>query len=205
MTGTRDAALAAVAACLLGVVGCGADTAPRSDNPGWVSPAPVEQSGHLRVGSAPESPPTVVVPTSGPDAADPGPWVSTAAVAEVTVEGNRVVLRFAGDGTLFWKVGYVAEAVPHGGGAPIPVSGRAILQVDIMGTAAAPPPGAPVHDRRNPLPGPPGSVVTELFLLPGRGVGTDAVTQSFIGLSTAPGPFAVTTVEDPPGVVVSVT
>uniref|UniRef100_UPI001E5263F8 AMIN-like domain-containing (lipo)protein n=1 Tax=Prescottella defluvii TaxID=1323361 RepID=UPI001E5263F8 len=143
------------------------------------------------------------VPRRSPEM-DPAGAVSTAAVDDVRVEidadtgAERVVYVFAGSGIPFWKAGYVAEAVPYRGGPTLPVPGRAIMQVDIMGTA---PPARHPSDAAVPVVTPDGSRVTQLFVLPDVR-DANGITQSFIGLRPGPVPFEVVTVEEPPQLII---
>lgn len=178
--------------------GCGAEqSAPQQDLA--VTSAPVDRTGRIHVGPSPRPPSTLEpAPVTGVPSADG--VAPTVAVDDVRIESDpvsgidRVVYSFTGSGVPFWRVGYVAEAVPHGGGAPLSVAGRAIVQVDIMGTAPA------LHSA-TPLPGPEGSRVAQLHLLSDRRE-AGGTTQSFIGVRAGTVPFEVVTVDDPPRIVV---
>ncbi|MGO4201664.1 hypothetical protein AB4Z09_07850 [Rhodococcus sp. TAF43] len=192
------------------LAGCGADSgSPQSDSlpapPATSTPA--DRTGRIQFGATPLPPATLEPPVPAVPATDvpsPDGGGPTAAVDDVRIEIDadtgieRVVYLFDGSGVPFWKAGYVAEAVPYGGGPTLPVTGRAIMQVDIMGTAL---PARRLYDTATPLVGPDRSRVTQLFLLPDtRDV--NGTTQSFIGLRAEPAQFEIVTVEDPPQLII---
>lgn len=190
--------LATVVAGVVILVGCGAEqSALQQDRPHTAAPA--DRTGRIQVGPT-TSPPSTLELAPGADMPSADGIAPTVVVDDVRIESDpasgidRIVYSFTGSGMPFWKVGYVAEAVPHGGGAPLSVAGRAIVQVDIMGTGPA------LHSA-TPLPGPEGSRVAQLHLLSDRRE-SGGTTQSFIGIRAGEAPFEVVTVEDPPRIVV---
>jgi len=194
-----------IVASVFALAGCGGEsTTPQSDSPSGAtaSPIPADSTGRMQIG--PLTPPsfTVSVPVTGLPPHDE--YTPTIAVDDVRIEADadtatdRIVYRFTGTGVPFWKVGYVAEAIPYRGGPSLGVTGQAIMQIDIMGTATP-----NLSSAAAPLAGPEGSRVTHLFLLPdARDV--DGTTQSFVGLRTGPRPFEVVAVEDPPQLIIEI-
>lgn len=183
--------------------GCSADpSAPHAGGPATSTQA--DRTGRIQIGDPPPlSRPTLeVVPGSDAPSADESK--PPAAVSDVRIEADpgtgvdRVVYSFTGEGVPFWKVGYVAEAVPHRGDPPLSVSGRTIMQVDVMDTAL---PARHLYGVATPMPGPEDSRVAQLHLLADTRE-TNGITQSFIGIRTDPAPFEVVTVDDPPQLII---
>ncbi|MDH6676778.1 hypothetical protein M2284_000976 [Rhodococcus sp. LBL1] len=210
MSTVRSVVISVVAASsVIVVAGCGVDTsAPQSDSRtiARAVPTPADVTGRMQVGPTPP-PPSTLRPVPADELAPfDGVVAPTIAVDDVRIEVDadtgaaRVVYRFTGAGVPFWKVGYVAEAVPHGGGPSLVVAGQTIMQIDIMGTAKS---ARDLYSAATPLAGPEGSRVVQLFLLPDTR-DTNGVTQSFVGLRGGPRPFEVAAVEDPPQLIVEI-
>lgn len=186
---------------VLVLAGCGVDrTEPQTDPP--VASVVADRTGRMHLGPTPPPPATLeLAPATDIPSAGAAPAASIDDVridSDMTTGAERVVYSFTGSGVPFWKVGYVAEAVPHSGGPPLQLLGRSIMQVDIMDTA---PPARHLYVDATPLAGPEGSRVAQLYLLPDvRGNG--GVTQSFIGFRGDRAPFEVVAVDDPPQLVI---
>ncbi|MFM1729968.1 hypothetical protein ABI214_14765 [Prescottella soli] len=205
----KSVVIGVVAASVVVLTGCGNDTfAPQSDSPivARAVPTPADRTGRMQIGPTPP-PPSTLRPVPADELPPLDGDAPTIAIDDVRIEVDartgtaRVVYRFTGAaGVPFWKAGYVAEAVPYGGGPSLVVAGQAIMQIDIMGTAT---PTRDVYSAATPLAGPEGSGVTQLFLLPGTQE-ANGVTQSFVGLRGGPRPFEVVAVEDPPQLVVEI-
>ncbi len=195
-----------VVAGVLAAAGCGNEPSLQPDSVP-VAPAtsmPADRTGRMQIGPTPPPPSTLSAPAT--DLPPREVYTPTIAVDDVRIEVDadtgieRVVYLFAGEGIPFFRAGYVAEAVPHRGGPSLAVTGQAIMQVDIMGTAT---PARNLFFVAPPLAGPEGARVTQLYLLPNtRDV--NGITQSFIGLRSGPRPFEVVTVEDPPQLIIEV-
>lgn len=182
--------------------GCGADRATLPSNPSFVS-TPADRTGRIDVGSVAPPRSTLELVPDGGVLSTIGP-ASTASVRDVRIESDveagadRVVYSFTGSGVPFWKVGYVAEAVPHRGGSPLTIPGRSLVQVDMMDSA---PPARHLSAAAAPLAGPEGSRVAQLYLLPDIRE-TGGITQSFIGFRDDPALFDVTVLDAPPRLVI---
>ncbi|MFM1723078.1 hypothetical protein ABEU20_001639 [Rhodococcus sp. PAM 2766] len=194
--------LTGVLGTLVLAAGCGVDRASPPSDRSFVS-TPADRTGRIDVGSiAPPRSTLELVPDG--DVLSMIGVVSTASVKDVRIDSDveagtdRVVYSFTGSGVPFWKVGYVAEAVPHRGGSPVPLPGRSIVQVDMMDTA---PPARHLYATATPLAGPEGSRVAQLYLLPDVREG-GGITQSFIGFREDPAPFEVNVLDDPPQLVI---
>ncbi|WP_430334762.1 AMIN-like domain-containing (lipo)protein [Rhodococcus sp. ACT016] len=186
-------------ASVLALAGCSGDSSlPQTDSTSGApaTSTPADRTGRMQIGPTPPSPRTLAPVTELPPPDEVEPRV---AVDDVRIEvdadtgAERVTFLLTGTGLPFWRAGYVAEAVPYGGGPTILLSGQSILQVDIMGTAQ---PAGNLYSAAAPMAGPDDSRLTQLFLVPdSREVG--GITQAFIGLRGGPAPFEVVTVEDP--------
>jgi hypothetical protein len=108
--------------------------------------------------------------------------------------GDRIVLRFAGDGKPGWAVRYVDEAVVDGSGEVVDLDGDAILQLDLFGTPTqASGTTRPMHRRLA------GDVVDLHALRAWEGV-----TQVFLGIDGERTPFRVSALAAPSRLVVDV-
>ncbi|WP_019929398.1 hypothetical protein [Nocardia sp. BMG111209] len=144
-----------------------------------------------------EQPP---VPAPGPvppvvtSAAVPAPAVPKSADdalasrdARLTVTGvhlehlpgvDRVIYELGGAGVPGWQVQYTGQALQDGSGTPLPVAGRSVLEVRILGSAYPWDSGVDEYDGPDPVtdagvPGIAGVYGTQVY---------EGVTQSFIGV-----------------------
>jgi len=108
--------------------------------------------------------------------------------------GDRIVLRFAGEGKPGWAVRYVDEAVVDGSGEVVDLDGNAILQLDVSGTPTqASGTTRPVHRGLG------GNVVAVHALSAWEGV-----TQVFLGIDGGRTPFRVSVLTAPSRLVLDV-
>jgi hypothetical protein len=112
---------------------------------------------------------------------------------------DRVVFEVAGRGSPGWDVRYVAAADVPSNGGPVEVSGRAVLQVTVTGTADPVAPGAERYAGPDPLAVAGTEVVTEVDLY----ASSEGRTVSFVG-TTERRPFRVYLMENPTRVVLEV-
>lgn len=142
------------------------------------------------------------IPTDSADKTSAAASESKLTVVDVRVgehEGfDRVVYEMGGTGAPGFRVKYVDSAVAEGSGKPVDVQGGAVIQVLIDGSGYPFDSGVEQYAGPDPVPGV-GGVVTEVN---GWSV-FEGVTQSFIGV-TEKKPFSVTTLSNPPRVVVDV-
>ena len=158
-------------------------------------------AGTLRVGN-----PTPMPPTDAPAdrALAPGeiptgtvyPVLDTVTIgpdtdADTEVEADKVTLTFGGDGSIGWSARFVDIAFRDGTGAPAPVSGTCLLQVDLSGvdTGEIWTGGSPVH-----LFPPGASAIVEVFSYPSA----NHLAQTFIGTRTSTPVITIDTA-DPTG------
>ncbi|MFZ2175473.1 MAG: hypothetical protein WAW17_15860 [Rhodococcus sp. (in: high G+C Gram-positive bacteria)] len=113
---------------------------------------------------------------------------------------DRVIYAFGGHGMPTWKVEYVAEAVEHGTSDTIDLPARSILQADFSGTADTPDATVVAYRPTDPLIESDSDVVSAVYFTPS----SSGITQSFIGVRGDRAPFAVTTLSDPPRLVVDI-
>lgn len=199
----RTCSIVGAIVCVTIAGACSTDpAAPQSDRPATSTPA--DRTGRIQIGDPPTLPPPTVALVPGTDVPSADASQPSAAISDVRIESDpvsgvdRVVYSFTGEGIPFWKVGYVAEAVPHRGGPTLSVSGRTIMQVDVMDTSL---PARHLYGDATPMTGPQDSRVAQLYLLPDTRDG-NGITQSFIGIRSGPAPFEVVTVDDPPQLIV---
>jgi hypothetical protein len=113
---------------------------------------------------------------------------------------DRVVYEFGGEGTPGYRVGYVESAVQDGSGNPIEVPGESLLQVSITGTSYPFDSGVEAYAGTNPLAEPSAEVVNAVYL----GAVYEGVTQSVIGVRDPEPAFRVSTLSNPPRLVVDI-
>lgn len=112
---------------------------------------------------------------------------------------DRIVFELAGEGTAGWHIGYVAEPVTQGQGAPVDIAGAAFLEIIIRGVAL--PADAPEHEPWDGerLTGPEGAQVMELV--------DDTIFEGqhvfHVGLPEEM-PFGVVRLDDPQRLVVEI-
>jgi len=115
---------------------------------------------------------------------------------------DRVVFELDGSGDPGWRVEYTTDPVHDGSGEPVPLEGSAYHQVALWGIGIPDDTGIPAFaDDATRLPGTGTSGVAEIA--PGSGP-FEGVQDAFIGLTGAPRPFRVVTLEDPARVVVDI-
>lgn len=196
MTTNRTRSFAAVAAIAVGVslTACSQDA---ETTPTAATSAVTSTSTSSTAASTTEP-----VPTDSSDKTSAAGTESKLTVVDIRVgehDGfDRVVYEMGGTGTPGWRVKYVDAATQEGSGKPVDIKGAAVIQVLIDGSAYPFDSGVEQYSGPNPVPGV-GGVVTEVN---GSNV-FEGVTQSFIGV-TEKQPFTVTTLSDPPRVVVDV-
>lgn len=122
----------------------------------------------------------------------------TDVLVESHIDGDRVVYVFDGNGTPGWSARYVDTAIQDGSGAAVDVPGETVLEVALTGTGYPFDTGIAPYAGPNPRPGV--GMITQVRL----GGVFEGVTQSFIGLATAPRPASVSLLTDPMRVVVDI-
>ncbi|WP_072687416.1 AMIN-like domain-containing (lipo)protein [Rhodococcus marinonascens] len=198
MINHRIGPFAVFAACTLALPLTGCSESNSASRVAATSPIEVTSTG-----SASE-PGESAIPVDALAKSSPASDSARLTVTDVSVghhEGfDRVVYELGGMGTPGWRVDYVDTAVQNGSGTPIPMSGKAILQVQIDGSAYPFDSGVEGYSGPDPVPGIPGGSVTEV-----RGALVfEGVTQSFIGVAEPDRPFTVSALSGPPRVVVDI-
>jgi hypothetical protein len=112
---------------------------------------------------------------------------------------DRVVFEVGGTGTPGWDVRYVDQASSQGSGAPVEVSGDAVLQVTLTGTAYPFDSGVEEWAGPDPLPGNGTQVVTEVVW----DATFEGTSVAFVGTS-AQAPFRVYALDAPTRIVLEV-
>lgn len=138
-----------------------------------------------------------------PDAPTPDPPITANAVSVEHHDGfDRVVYSFGGSGVPAWEARYVGLATPRGRPLALMVAGQSILEIYFFDDAPLAG-GPPVYAGPNPLGVPDSTVLTEVHLMAHFSVfGDIGSTQSFIGTKLDRPPFTVTTLDNPPRLVV---
>ncbi|MDH6292809.1 hypothetical protein M2275_007748 [Rhodococcus opacus] len=125
-------------------------------------------------------------------------------VTDVRVEKHdkfdRVIYAFGGHGIATWKIEYVAEAVQYGTSDIINLPARSILQADFSGTEDTPDDTVVAYQPTSPLIESGADVVSTVYFTPS----SSGITQSFIGVRVDRTPFTVTTLSDPPRLVIDI-
>ncbi|WP_446225728.1 AMIN-like domain-containing (lipo)protein [Nocardia sp. IBHARD005] len=181
-----------IAAATVSVSGCGSDDTPAG--------APTTTASTTSTfADATGEVPTDAGPKSGAASAGAALTVSDIRIGQQP-GFDRVVFALGGTGAPGWQVAYTDRAVQDGSGKTVDVAGRAILEVRILGSAY------PFDSTVAPFAGPdpvtdPGTpTITGVY----KKLVYEGVTQSFIGIDADQPPFAVTTLADPPRLVVDI-
>ncbi|NLU83928.1 hypothetical protein [Rhodococcus sp. HNM0569] len=193
ITTRRALPIAVTAAALVALTSCSSDPTPDT------TAAPMSTTEAAASTEPSDSAPTDASPKSAAPSAG-----AKLTVTDVRVGSHggfdRVVYEMAGTGTPGFRAQYVPEAVQDGSGRTIPVDGAAILQVQIDGSAYPFDTGVEGYTGPDPVPGTDGGSVASV----NGALVFEGVTQSFVGVNAADLPFSVTTLADPPRVVVDV-
>ncbi|MCA2206036.1 hypothetical protein [Nocardia rosealba] len=113
---------------------------------------------------------------------------------------DRVVYTLGGTGTPGWQVAYTDNAVQDASGKAVNVAGSSILEVRILGSAYPFDSPVPPFAGPDPVTDPSTPRITGVY----KSVVYEGVTQSFIGLDADRPGFTVSTLSDPPRLVVDV-
>lgn len=203
MLTTRRPALPALLTSLVLLTGCAgqgrSDTASAtggaaSGSSSAPSSSPAEPEG---TAPAPDFP-----GDTEPDTAEPSrdARLTVSAVRLAAQEGfDRVVFELGGVGSPGWDVRYVEEATQDGSGAPVPVTGGAVLQVRISGAGYPYDTGVEEYAAEAPLTAAGTGSVTEVVFA----ATYEGVTSAFIG-TRDPRPFRAYLLQEPTRLVVEV-
>jgi hypothetical protein len=152
---------------------------------------------------------TDAAPGQPPFTADLKPDTATASAdARVTVRAirigphpgfDRVVFELGGKGTPGWDVRYVDSASSPGSGKPVPVRGRAVLQVSVTGAGYPYDTGVTEYAGKGPLTAVGTKAVTEVVF----DQTFEGTTAAFIGTAVRT-PFRVYRLDSPTRIVVEV-
>ncbi|MEU4807895.1 hypothetical protein AB0H20_01705 [Nocardia fluminea] len=181
-----------IAAAAVSVSGCGTDDAPAAAPPATTSTTSTfaEATGEA---------PTDASPKSG--AASAGAALTVTDIRIGRQPGfDRVVYELGGTGAPGWQVAYTDSAVQDGSGKSVDVTGRAILEVRILGSAYPFDSTVPPFDGPDPVTDPGTPAITGVH----KRLVYEGVTQSFIGIDADQPPFSVTALADPPRLVVDI-
>ncbi|MGY0501509.1 AMIN-like domain-containing (lipo)protein [Nocardia sp. FBN12] len=181
-----------IAAAAVSMSGCGTDDAPATAPPATTSTTSTFADATGEV-------PTDAGPKSG--AASPGAALTVSDIRIGHQPGfDRVVFALGGTGSPGWQVSYTDRAVQDGSGKTVDVAGRAILEVRILGSAYPFDSVVPPFAGPDPVTDPSAPAITGVY----KKLVYEGVTQSFIGIDADQPPFAVTTLADPPRLVVDI-
>ncbi|GGK48306.1 AMIN-like domain-containing (lipo)protein [Nocardia camponoti] len=189
-----------VAAGVVLLSGCGTDdanpvAAPRSSP--VTSAAPTSTPPHFA--DANPQPPSDNTPKAGE--ASPGAALSLTGIRIGSGTGyDRVVFDLAGKGTPGWQVAYTDAATQDGSGRQIDVAGSSILEVRILGSVYPFDAVVAPYEGPDPVTDPSAPTVTGVY----RHTVYEGTTQSFIGLNADRPAFAVSTLNNPPRLVVDI-
>ncbi|MBC7303423.1 MAG: hypothetical protein H5T78_21045 [Nocardia sp.] len=182
-----------IAAAAVSLSACATDNAPTATPPTTTTSTAgtfAEATGEV---------PTDAGPKSG--AASTGAALTVSDIRIGRQPGfDRVVYALGGTGAPGWQVSYTDSAVQDGSGKPVDVAGRAILEVRILGSAYPFDSPVPPFAGPDPVTDPNVPAITGVY----KRLVYEGVTQSFIGIDADQPPFAVTTLTDPPRLVVDI-
>jgi len=180
-----------VALAALTLPGCGTDDAPAATPP----PTSTTSTFADATGAAPSD----NAPKSG--AASAGAALTVTDIRIGKQPGfDRVVFELGGTGTPGWQVEYTDRAVQDGSGKTVDVAGRSILEVRILGSAYPFDSPVPPFAGPDPVTDPNVPNITGVY----KKIVYEGTTQSFIGVDADAPAFAVTTLTDPPRLVVDI-
>lgn len=176
---------------------------PSATAPPETDMAPGTRAAPADDGTPPTTPPPPFAADTRPDSGEaegPGPT----SVAEVDAAGHgegfdRVVFEIAGDGLAGWDVRYVDEASSQGSGAPVAVTGAAVLQVRLTNIGYPADVDGPTYDGPDRIQPPDTTAIREIV--------NDTIYEGehvfFIGVADEL-PFRVFRLDGPQRVVVDV-
>ncbi|MFI5778051.1 hypothetical protein [Nocardia sp. NPDC051570] len=146
-----------------------------------------------------ESAPAAATPVQGTPSQDARLTVTDIRIAHHS-GFDRVVYRLGGIGGPGWRVRYTDRAIQDGSGKPIAVAGRAILQVQILGSAYPFDSGVTEYAGPDPATDPSAPSIagvynTHVF---------EGTTQSFIGVNADRPAFSVTASDNPARLVIDI-
>lgn len=195
---THRMLIAAGAAAMLLLTGCGDSGKPAEDSTTTKTVATSETVTETSVETVTEAPvPTGTLPVSRD--ASPG---AALGIVDVRVAAHdtfdRVVFEFQGSGTPGWNVDYTADPTREGSGEPIEVAGRTVLGVAITGVGYPSDTGVEPYDGPNPVPGTSG--VREVYL---DGI-FEGMSVAFIGVDADRPAVSVSTLSNPTRLVVDI-
>ncbi|MFC6014075.1 AMIN-like domain-containing (lipo)protein [Nocardia lasii] len=182
---------ASIAAAAVSLSSCGADDAPTA--------APTTTSTVSTFADTGGQVPTDAGPKSAAASADAALTVSDIRLGSHP-GFDRVVFVLGGAGTPGWQVAYTDSATQDGSGRAVDVAGSSILEVRVLGSTYPFDSTVPPFAGPDPVTDPGTPMITGVY----QRLVYEGVTQSFVGIDAAQRPFAVSTLTDPPRLVVDI-